>query len=278
MSQLTRQVIRDYIDMRQASPAKRGKHESATRKISPGTVRRELDTLSAALNFCHREGLIANVPYIEKPKPSPPREKWIKESQFGLLLAECEKRKYLMDYIMIAINTSARPGAITQLKWEQMDFENRVVDFNPEGRRQNNKIRSAVYMNDVFYEYFLERHKEAKSEWVVTRPRNGEYGPIASIKNSFKAACTRAGLTGITPYTLRHTACTWMRKSGIDLKDIGDIAGHRDPRTTMRYVKYDPEFTKGGTSKLSTGVEHAMRIAAAVKKEKDTVKNEENKG
>jgi integrase/recombinase XerD len=36
------------------------------------------------------------------------------------------------------------------------------------------------------------------------------------------------------PHMLRHTFVTTMLDAGVDLRDV-QIAGHADPRTTMRY-------------------------------------------
>jgi len=42
--------------------------------------------------------------------------------------------------------------------------------------------------------------------------RNGKR--ILDIKKGFAAACGRAGLEGVTPHTLRHTAATWLMQRG----------------------------------------------------------------
>ena len=39
----------------------------------------------------------------------------------------------------------------------------------------------------------------------------------------------------ITPHSLRHTAVTLALDAGVPLRDVQDLAGHADPRTTRRY-------------------------------------------
>jgi integrase/recombinase XerD len=39
----------------------------------------------------------------------------------------------------------------------------------------------------------------------------------------------------ITPHSLRHTAITSALDAGSPLRDVQDLAGHADPRTTRRY-------------------------------------------
>jgi len=65
--------------------------------------------------------------------------------------------------------------------------------------------------------------------------RNGDR--ILDVKKGFAAACKRAGLEGVTPHTLRHTAATWLMQRGTPIwetagylsmseKMLRDVYGH----------------------------------------------------
>ncbi|GAA4997870.1 tyrosine-type recombinase/integrase [Pseudonocardia tropica] len=43
------------------------------------------------------------------------------------------------------------------------------------------------------------------------------------------------GAKGISPHSLRHTAATIALDEGRDLRDVQDMLGHKDPRTSRRY-------------------------------------------
>lgn len=267
-SHVCNQVIRDYTAHRLGQKAIRGTQKS-DRFISPQTVRRELDTLSAAFGYARKEGHIKETPYIERPNPAPPRQRWMTYIEFGKLLKAAENHEMLSAFLQLAINTSARPSSIYQLKWFQVDMEAKVIHFNPEGRQQTRKHRPSVSINTSLYECLKKLRKNADSEFVL--------GGVKSLKKSFKNACDEAGIDGVTPYTLRHTAQTWIVRDGHGLAHAGQVAGHKDPRTTMRYVKHDPSFTKGATDSLATGVKLAQKMAKGGKKHSNRAKEKVKK-
>jgi integrase/recombinase XerD len=56
-----------------------------------------------------------------------------------------------------------------------------------------------------------------------------------------RAANKRAGTEGVTPHHLRHAWATHAHRDGACLRDLQEILGHRDPKTTARYLRPDPE-------------------------------------
>lgn len=258
VSAVTNATGREYAKHRCSKLAKRGKSFS-TRTVSPATARRELDTLISSLNFGKTEGYIyGDIPDIERPDAAPPRAKWLTEKELDALLGATE-RPYLKTYLMIARHTAARPSSILELKWFQVNLEDRLIHFNPDDRAQTKKHRPSVYMNSALFAHLKEAFKEKKSEHVVATSKQGKR--VESIKRAFSAACDRAGIKGATPYTLRHTAITTMIRKGFGLAQAGQVAGHRDPRTTMRYAKYDPSFTKSVVECLADSTPVGVTLA-----------------
>jgi integrase/recombinase XerD len=52
-------------------------------------------------------------------------------------------------------------------------------------------------------------------------------------------ACQRAGLDGIGPHRLRHTAATEMLHAGSSLREVGQVLRHRGSEVTSIYAKVD---------------------------------------
>ena len=54
--------------------------------------------------------------------------------------------------------------------------------------------------------------------------------------SQFKRAAARAGLPGLTLYSLRHIAASYLVMSRVDIATVREILGHRSITTTMRYT------------------------------------------
>jgi integrase len=267
VSQLTRHSVNDYIDHRLNQPVVIGRSKGK-RTVSPSTIKRELDMLGAALNFAKREGLIREVPYFEKPKASKPRERWLTPEEVQKLFT-ASPTDNLTAFLHVSINTAARPSSVLELKWFQIDLEKRLIHFNPPEREQTKKYRPTVYINDSLLAFLNAWRRKCKSEFVC--------GGVKSLKKSFRQACMKAKIKGATPYTLRHTAVTWVVRDGFSLALAGQLAGHKDPRTTMRYAKHDPSFTSGVVTALASGAQLAHKIAKSGKKAKTAPKKSKRK-
>src|SRR3546814_10400084 len=109
----------------------------------------------------------------------------------------------------------ARPSAILELTWDRVDFERRLIDLNPAGRKQTAKRRPVVKMNDELFEAMQESYAARQIAHVVERVGK----PVANIKKAFQAASDRSGVH-VTPYMLRHTGAVWAAGAGISIEAL----------------------------------------------------------
>jgi site-specific recombinase XerD len=59
--------------------------------------------------------------------------------------------------------------------------------------------------------------------------------PIKRFDKAWREACKIAGFNGLHFHDLRHTFCSNLLLSGVDLKDVKEMIGHRDLSMTDRY-------------------------------------------
>lgn len=203
---------------------------------SDGTISREMSVVRAALNRAHKRGELRSVPHIMDFGKGDPRERRLSQDEMRALLEASEG--HLLVFVLVAANTLARPGAVTDLQVFQCDFENRLVHLNPHGRKQTKKYRAVVPMTETIYPIL----QAAKGPHIVQFHGRS----IASVKHGFATACKRAGIKGAAPGTIRHTMATELRKRAVPGWEVSGWLGHKQQGTTEIYAKFDPDYLGKG--------------------------------
>ncbi len=209
----------------------------AQRLVSDSTAAYELRMLATALAWALIKGKIAERPHMWFPPKACYEVRYLERDEFERFFAAV-KAPYARLFVEIGLYTLARPTAILELKWAQVDFERSQIVLNPPGRRQTAKKRPIVPMNDELRESLLKAYAARQSSWVIEKAGK----PIRSVKKAFQAASQRSGVKA-TPYTLRHTGAVWAAEEGASMPELAQLMGHDDDRTTQRhYARFSPEY------------------------------------
>jgi len=227
------------------------------RNKAPATMRRELTTLRAALNFAFEEGRLTRVPHVELPEKPEGRDRWLTHSEAAALLNAARTgysnvRLYLPLFVLIGLYMGARPGAILSLRWHQVDLEAGYINFAAIGTRRTNKrkVKGQPIPSRLLTFLRLARRRGTDLGFVVhdagqrIKDIGGAWDGNAEKRGygSFGGACKRAGLVDVSPHTLRHTCGTWMAQRGVPLHLISGWLGHTDTRTTELYAHHHPDY------------------------------------
>lgn len=227
--QVTRQLCREYTDKRVAAGVK------------TATIARELCVLKSAVKYVHP----TSTAQWEVPPAGPPRDRRLTRAEFKRLVDACDVHHVRL-FIVLALNTGARRSAILELTWDRVDFQSRLINLRKGLVR--GKGRAIVPMTDMAYEALMEARDLAQSDHVI------EYAgePVGSVKRGFARAVRLAGLKGVTPHTLRHTAASWMAEAGVSMGEIAAFLGHSDSRITERvYAKFSPTYLAKAAAALN---------------------------
>ncbi len=212
------------------------------RARSPGTIRRELGMLRAAINHEVREGRLTRPVTVWLPPKPDGKDRWLTRPEAAALLWAARRdtrcRLYLPLFCLIGLYTGARKEAILSLRWCQVDLDRERIDFNPPGRNRTSKGRPIIPIPRGLL-WFLRKARERGTELGYVVNRDGRR--IRDLKRSFPTACQRAGLTAVTPHTLRHTAGTWMAQRGVPLWEIAGFLGQTHERTAALYSHHSPD-------------------------------------
>ena len=74
------------------------------------------------------------------------------------------------------------------------------------------------------------------------------------VRHALTKACERTDVEGITPHYLRHAWATHSADAGASIRDIQEILGHRDIKTTMRYIRPNPERVQSPLETLNIAI------------------------
>lgn len=226
------------------------------------TIARELSVLNAAVNHAIKAKRLslAEKPHIELPAHSPPRERWLTHTEAQAFLRAArgtgERLPRVYIFVMLALNTASRKTALLQMKWDQVDFDNRIIYLNPPGRAQTTKRRATVPMNDAVFAMLEQAKRESNSPFVL-----GLDG--GAIRTSFNTARTKAGLgEDVTPHTLRHTWGTWAAQRGVSFFDMSGVMGDSIRTIEANYAHHCPNHLRHAVAAVNFGAVNGAAMAA----------------
>jgi integrase len=208
---------------------------------APATTCTELQYLRACLNLRYGRG--HNRVWL--PTTSPPRDRYLTRDELELFLDKVSSAHVKL-FVILAVTTGARMGAILELRWDQVDFKHRSINFNRTDREVSNKRRAEVAMNNRAYEALEEAVRGALTDHVI----EWDGRPVKSVKKAIRMAAARSGVP-CSPHVFRHTAGVWMAQADVPMQKISQFLGHTSTRTTERiYARYSPSFMQDAAAAL----------------------------
>jgi len=78
--------------------------------------------------------------------------------------------------------------------------------------------------------------------------------PVLPLKKGMGTAARNAGLAGVSPHVLRHTAAVRMAEGRVSMDEIAQYPGHEDSRiTTKVYARFSPDYLPKAANVLDLG-------------------------
>jgi integrase len=219
--------------------------EQRKAKRKDGTIWTEMGHLRTVLVWAVKRQLIPYAPEIERPQKPASKDRWLNDAEITKLLAvDCAPHIKLA--IQLMLQTAGRVTAILELTWDRVDFERGQINLrsDDEGPR---KGRAVVAMNPGLKASLSQAKAMALTDYCI------EWGgqPVKRIKTGFKRAVKDAGLDGVSPHVLRHTAAVHMAAAGIPMERISQFLGHTSTAVTERvYARFAPDHLREAAAVL----------------------------
>jgi integrase len=200
--------------------------------VSGGTVIRELAYISSVINHARREwGINIDNPVrlVRKPPTPQGRSRTVNEAEMLRILDALMPRPtrrvnpWMKPLVELAVETAMRRGELLGLRWEHIDFSNRVAHLpitkNGEGRYVPLSSRAVAILVGL------------------PRSLSGYVFPIKpqTVAASFMKATDRAGLGDVRFHDLRHTATTVLATKLPNVIELAAVTGHKSLSMLKRY-------------------------------------------
>lgn len=220
---------------------KKGGRWSRTLSASNGTIRRELGVLQAALNHAHGEGVLIYAPTVTLPEGGAARDRWLTRGEAAKLLRAAAP--HVRRFIVIALSSGRRASAILGLRlgmsldsgW--IDAERGIIHFEGARERKTKKRRGSIQAPAKLAGHMRRWAAAGGSHAVMWRKAR-----VEEIDTGLAAAARRAGLAGVTPHALKHSAVTWAFQQGMSLEDAADWFA-TSPATLMKHYRaHSPHY------------------------------------
>lgn len=244
-----------------------------------------LQTVKAVFSTAVENNLIVKSPVSSQSKitgePAKETTALTNDQARALLDAVRGTRAYL--FCLIALSTGMRRGEIIGLKWEDIDFDARVINVTHNKSFLNNAndapvttmlktetARRRLPISDTLYAELRAARETSNSDFVVSM-LDGRSLTKGAFRAMWKIVEARTatdkhplgskiqgcqfGATTVTlnfschPHQLRHTFCTQCIEAGMAVKQVQYLMGHATPEMTMRvYAHYRQQSLEAETA------------------------------
>ena len=205
--------------------------QKTSRPRSPATVLHYLAALSSAFKYAIRDlhwceaNPVAN---ISKPAPSRWRTRFLSDDERACLLAACEKHKHLYAAVLLSITTGVRAGELYRLRWSDIDEKDRwaILPITKNGDARGVPLTDQVLAA------------------LRALPKDEDRVFPFDMTKAWKTALTTAGISDFRWHDLRHSAASYLAKSGANAVEIATLLGHRTLGMVRRYAHLSNAHTR----------------------------------
>ena len=163
---------------------------------------------------------------------------------------------YMANFIQFMLSTGMRPGEILALKWQDIDFERKLISVSKTRLRSPKKngtvIDGPVKTNagrrliDLFPSAInaLNGQKKLTSshEYIFLNSSQKPFYNHDIIGVNFKKILQRSCVKERVLYNLRHTFASQLISNGADIVYVSKTLGHKDVSITLKiYTKFIKE-------------------------------------
>lgn len=203
-------------------------------KLSASYVAQFVSVINILLNdVCGIEKKIL----IPRPKKIINQPDVLTQVEMQLLISSIENIKHKA-IVAVMYSTGMRVNEACFLKIKDIDINNGCINIRKgKGGKDRKAILDESIVN-ILKKYVIEYKP---TQFLFMGAKGLEYS-TRSVQQIVKKAALKAGINkNISTHSLRHSCFTEMVKSGVDIRFIQRLAGHKNINTTAQYLRIADE-------------------------------------
>jgi integrase len=217
-------------------------------ELAPATLNRYRALLSLVYRLGMESGKVSSNParLVKHRRENNSRIRWLTSDE------ETKRRKAIREDFPehipefdFALNTGLRLGEMYNLNWEDVNLEQRVVTVP---LSKNGEARH-VPLNATAIDALQALKKQQRPQGPVFLNTRGER--LTGPRHWFEPAIEEAKIGDFTWHCLRHTFASRLVMSGVDLRMVPVLMGHKDIQMTCRYAHLAPKHELAAVEKLA---------------------------
>lgn len=213
-------------------------------------IKRRMASISAFYKFLRKKKLISENPveFLDRPKKGQPIivQTFLTSEQIALLREKLIENGNLQlrTYALFSLSTMARVNAVANVKWEQIDFKDRVVS---NVREKEGKIVDLFFSEEVKELLLALQEERVKNNindygYVFHTYRTAPNSPInnGTLNEWCKIIGKMIGVETLHPHDWRHSGASALKNAGMPLEDVSALLNHASTDVTKKfYIKED---------------------------------------
>ena len=242
-------LLRDKL---QDTPVQAKKQGGQIKVRTAATCNRNLAALSSILSIAWREWqLIEENPCKKVRKLQEPRgrTRFLSEEERERLLLTCKhsESRHLYLAVLLALVTGARKKEVWDLSWNDVDLINGVVTFN---RTKNDEVRS-IPLTEGVLKMLRDHSKIRRIDTTKVFPSKSNPKQSILLERPWRTALKNAQIEDFRWHDLRHSAASYLAMSGVPMRSIAEILGHKTLQMVKRYSHLSQDHLRDEINKMA---------------------------
>jgi len=215
-------------------------------------MKRRMAAISAFYKFLRKKKLILENPceFLDRPKKGQPVvvQTFLTKEQVQLMKDKLTEYGdlQLKTYALFSLSTMARVNAVANVKWKQIDFENRIVKDVLEKEGKIVDLFFSKEVKELLLQLKAEREEKGINDfgWVWYTGYTAEDKPISTgtLNEWCKKIGNMIGVPEFHSHDLRHSGSDLIFKAGMPLEDVSALLHHSGTDVTKKhYLREDTE-------------------------------------